>query len=552
MPEINPATIAAAGPSIANAASPDLKQIITMQALAQRMQLVQSELQGQNALRALYSNPQNLHPVTGEPTPQAMNQLMQVAPQTGLDFQGTILQNRERQQRAALVGTKVRDDNRTWALQTVAEPSVARYREMLSATGSKDAAQAEAQKVFSDNREKAMADGRLSPDERQMLPTTFNLSQSEANLLGLKGVLEEQRKNQAAARQDRGEARQERAEGRQEDVATSTIEHQRAMEEQGRYQVKEDPNTGRPYMINTKTGDTKPVAPPGGQPDTGDPTTELRGEEFLKTLDPARAAQVKALADGRMPFPSGAALRSGPNRLLLQQVAQYDPEFNAMDYTSRAKTRNDFTSGKSAQNITAINTTIGHFGSLLKAGDALNNIGESIIPGVQSANAIKNWVNANRGDPRVVEFEAAKDAVTRELTRVFRGSSGNVADIKDWEKTISQAMSPEQLHSGISKGVELLSSRLDAMQDQYKRGMGSSKDVTELLSPKAKETLALLPGGDQIAPNPISDRKDVAAPIAKAAIPKGGGLEVTEEEYNKLPSGAAYRVPGNPKVMFKP
>jgi hypothetical protein len=58
------------------------------------------------------------------------------------------------------------------------------------------------------------------------------------------------------------------------------------------------------------------------------------------------AAQVKALAEGRMAFPTGTALKSAYWQDMLQKVAQFDPSFDAVNYNARAGTRKAFTSGK--------------------------------------------------------------------------------------------------------------------------------------------------------------------------------------------------------------
>lgn len=73
---------------------------------------------------------------------------------------------------------------------------------------------------------------------------------------------------------------------------------------------------------------------------------QLNGQPFLDQLPQNDAAQVKALAEGRMAFPTGTALKSAYWQDMLQKVAQYDPSFDAVNYTARAGTRKAFTSGK--------------------------------------------------------------------------------------------------------------------------------------------------------------------------------------------------------------
>lgn len=212
------------------------------------------------------------------------------------------------------------------------------------------------------------------------------------------------------------------------------------------------------------------------------------GQDFLTTLPNNVALQVKALAEGRMAFPSGYALKSPYWQTMLQAVSQYDPSFDAVNYNARSKTRNDFTSGKSAQNITALNTAIGHLDSLDKSISTLDN---GNIPMI---NRVSNFVATETGDPRIKDFNTTKKAVVDELTRVFRGTGGSEQDIKTWSENLDDASSPAQLHGVVNKMVDLLKSRIDAVGDTYNRGMGTTADPLNLLSPKAAAAIKRLSG----------------------------------------------------------
>lgn len=218
---------------------------------------------------------------------------------------------------------------------------------------------------------------------------------------------------------------------------------------------------------------------------TGDASAAatISGDEYLKTLQPNIQTQVKALTDGRMAFPTGFALRSPYWQNMLQAVAQYDPSFDAINYNTRSKTRSDFTSGKAATNITALNTAIGHLNTL---DDAATAMGNTSMPLVNSA---KNFALSNTGDPRTNNFNIARNAVSNELTRVFRGTGGSEADVQAWKENINNAASPAQMRGAIAQAVNLLHSRIEALDEQYKRGMGPSSTVLDLLTPEARHAL---------------------------------------------------------------
>jgi hypothetical protein len=233
---------------------------------------------------------------------------------------------------------------------------------------------------------------------------------------------------------------------------------------------------------------------PGGVAGAPGAPGATTGEALLGSLNPQVSAQVKALAEGRMQFPAGQALKSPYWQQMLSLVSRYDPTFDAVNYSARSKTRADFTSGKAAQNLNAFNTVLGHLDSLVQAGTALNNTSYPLL------NKVENTYLDATGDPRPKAFDANKKAVVDELTRAWRGSGGSEGDIKSWSEAISNTSSPEQL-AGVSHQIaELLRSKIDAMGEQYNQGMGTTKDGIQLLTPHAQQVLTRLGGGSHAAP----------------------------------------------------
>lgn len=190
------------------------------------------------------------------------------------------------------------------------------------------------------------------------------------------------------------------------------------------------------------------------------------------------AAQVKALAEGRMAFPTGTALKSPYWQNMLSKVAAYDPSFDAVNYNARAKTRSEFTSGKSANNIKALNTLAGHIAGFLVSSRKLNNTNFGPY------NSAKNALASATGDPDISAFNANKIAISNELTTVFRGSSGNESDVQAWLKEIDGAKSPAQFHAVVKKIAELVQSRINALSEQYRQGMGTTKADRPFVTPE--------------------------------------------------------------------
>lgn len=253
--------------------------------------------------------------------------------------------------------------------------------------------------------------------------------------------------------------------------------------------------TGQPQDVTAKARANTPVsllpkpetgfgAGPGGAIPGPDVQPGEKNDAFLQTLAPPIAAQVKALAEGRQQFPSGNALRTPYWQNMIQAVAKYDPSFDIVNYNARAKTRADFTSGKSAQQVNAINTVIGHLANLSDAADALQN-GD-----LQTWNSLKNRFKTLTGSQDVTNFNVVRKAVADELTRVWRQAGGSEKDIQENLDNLGSANSPQQLHGAIATFGDLLESKLGSLNEQYRQGMGTDK--IDMVTPAARATLTKL------------------------------------------------------------
>ncbi len=223
-------------------------------------------------------------------------------------------------------------------------------------------------------------------------------------------------------------------------------------------------------------------------------------ESYLASLPSSQAALVKALAEGRKSFPSGAALRAPYWQGILGAVAKYDPSFDEVNYNARSKTRADFTSGASSKQINAINTAIGHLDTVAQAVDALGNFHEGSLGPLTTTAKIPN-------------FNIARKAVSDEVTRVWRQAGGSEKDIQETLTNLSSANSPEQLYGGLAQFGDLLESKLNSMREQFRQGMGT--DAIEVVTPHAREVLT------KIEAHRSGGNVPSAAPAASTA-PKEG------------------------------
>ena len=276
-------------------------------------------------------------------------------------------------------------------------------------------------------------------------------------------------------------------------------------------------------FVNQATKTVEPYTGPGSQ--TANSGSQLTGDEFLKTLPANTQATLKAYQEGRIQFPTGTALRSPQNQRMLQMMQQYDPNFDAVNYAARAKTRQDFASGKSAQNLTSFNTTMAHIDTLDKAIDGLGNSDYTWVN--QAKNAAAGPLGMVKQQEALKKFTLAKTAAVDELTRAFRGTGGNVHDLVQWEKSLSEADSPKALKAATKQALGLLEGRINALGEQYNRGMGTTKDGISLLSPKAQAAYRRLTGEEppSASMGKPGATKEAAAPKRLRFNPTTGELE---------------------------
>ncbi len=237
-----------------------------------------------------------------------------------------------------------------------------------------------------------------------------------------------------------------------------------------------------------------------------------------------QAAQVKALSEGRMQFPSGAALKSPYWQQMLTAVSEYDPNFDAVNYNSRSKTRNDFTSGKSAQNITSLNTAIHHLGSLNDDSAGLNNsnVGDWWN---SAANAMEKRTGNTGMQTAMTNVGMDANAAAGELAKVFRSSGMSDKDIDSWKESLNTSNTPAEFNASVKKGLDLMDGRLESLGQQYNQGMGTTKDPVQLLSPDAQRIYTNLKNGKPAsAGQNLNHSVSVSTPTQVPSSPQVGTI----------------------------
>ena len=185
-----------------------------------------------------------------------------------------------------------------------------------------------------------------------------------------------------------------------------------------------------------------------------------------------------------MAFPTGPALKTPYWQNMLSMVAQADPSFDAVNYNARTKTRADFTSGKSAENIKALNTAISHISDL---NDAMTSLGNTDYP---MYNRISNYLGENGGSKdlqgKLARVKTTTEGVAGEMAKVFRSAGMSEHDISAWKDRLSSDITPEAQKGTMEASMGMLYGRLEAVADQYKKGMGTTAQPLEMLTPESK------------------------------------------------------------------
>lgn len=244
---------------------------------------------------------------------------------------------------------------------------------------------------------------------------------------------------------------------------------------------------------------------------------DLHGEEYLKKLPTGEGNLVRQIGEGKV-NPASLSTRDGHREKVLQQVVQAYPDFDQTNYGARAAVRKAFTSGPDAENATKINTAIGHVGTMKELGDKLAN------KDIRAWNQLANSIGVQLGADEATNFEVVRGAVAEELMRTFRGVGASEKEAEEWKKKFETSGSPKQINGAIATAADLLGSRIEALNDKWKRGMGTEQGFPKLLSDKSKATFKAI--GGRLDRYGIEDKGGASGSNPPATNAKGWKLMV--------------------------
>jgi hypothetical protein len=214
--------------------------------------------------------------------------------------------------------------------------------------------------------------------------------------------------------------------------------------------------------------------------------TELAGNRQniamagLGTVDePGPMAQM--VADYQVPLQTVLARVPLQGRqILLDQVKALNPQFQAQYYPAFQKTEESATTGKLADSSRALNTMMGHLGTLDRAADALNN-GD-----IQILNKIANAWGLATGKTAKTTYDTIVHRLGPEVTKAYVAGGGTSGERGTNEEDFSSNLGAQQIKQNIGISAYLADSLQKANQEQYNRGTyGRGKQV--LMSDEARQ-----------------------------------------------------------------
>lgn len=230
----------------------------------------------------------------------------------------------------------------------------------------------------------------------------------------------------------------------------------------------------------------------GGNPADKAAWQPLQGQEFLQSLPPVDAAVVQAMVEGRKQWPGGFATKIPYWQQKIEQAAQYDPNFDETSYGVRMATRKDFTSGKTANLIQALNQAPLHALTMADAYDQLHNLpvgGETVNDFLTNA---ESMMGLQGQQAAMGAFKESQPAVSSELATVYKGGPATIPDIEAQARAFPMGAAPTTSNSALKAASELMKDRLDTINQRWQNAMGPLGGQFPAISPRAKAALDTL------------------------------------------------------------
>jgi hypothetical protein len=225
-----------------------------------------------------------------------------------------------------------------------------------------------------------------------------------------------------------------------------------------------------------KTNQTVTPASGGASNGPGVPAAnmDLHGDDFLKTLDPAKAQLVKSTAEGTTPYPTGFVMKTPFGQWLTQAVGQYEPGVDANTFAARGVMRKDLaktTPGSMGGQVTFAGTAINHLADVAKAAEALDaSNGLGIAPLGHIINDVRGLTTAQAA--KIAELNGATQHYGQEVTKFYAGSPGGEAERQRFLTSIGQSKTKDELVGALQAERDLIPGRIAELRNRIESTLG--------------------------------------------------------------------------------
>ena len=209
------------------------------------------------------------------------------------------------------------------------------------------------------------------------------------------------------------------------------------------------------------------------------------GAEYLATVPPAEQGTMKSLLNGTIPMPTGSALKSPLWQSMMAGAVHADPSWNSGAYKQYADTRKYFTVGKGGTTISNISTAMAHADEMLDTVNALNN------GNIRPLAAGENYLSSVTGKTPVTNFGSVLTALASEMASVYKnGNAPTDQETNHWREQLNANMSKGQQTDVLRHWVDLLTGKMNSVQQQYRSGMSNMADPLTVISPDARAAMS--------------------------------------------------------------
>jgi hypothetical protein len=541
-------------------AGQNLNQMLAMQLRMQQLRQVQ---QSENAMRQAFA-PGNVD-ASGRPTQNAMGMLAQQDPRTFMQLQSQFGQIDQRKALTEAAQGKASQQHKATAYG-IGVASLAAYSETLDKTNDPKLALQKMAEVRAQELDAAVADGSLSKDMAQRFPPPDpTLYRSHISAY--------------QAQNTKPMTQGERVRAGQEDERLG-IEKTRVGLEAKRINLEQDKQLFEGKDAQGKDRTVR-MGDGGGWVDaeSNEPVKGLKGIRKVGTkaegatdkLSPSKeiavvdkdgavidrfAARESATGAGWVRSDTGKPVEIPPGgKVDVGQAAGAVIGSRENVYIGRVLEAG-ITATADLENVSKmpVQVTSGMFGGR-KQGPGLLDATKEVLANKVTTQDVQIYNSANAGMQRsLAAIESSGLAPSGAFTEQFQGLV-----IKEGDSQLTRLYKLANARQIVENGMAVIAANPRVAPEQKKLATTYLDRVKSAIPWTTSDVIALQTSEDPastlhnlgVGKTGKGEKSEAAPPTATPKTGKAGSLDVTEAEYNKLPAGAAYTVPGDSAVRYK-